>query len=69
MTKTEFMLMGSGQRLKAIAAPPSNLMNGTRVKQVTTTKSLGVTIDDKLSWNCHIEKAWLCIIRRPPAKN
>ena len=31
-------------------------MNGTRVKQVATTKSLGITIDDKLSWNCHIEK-------------
>ena len=31
-------------------------MNGTRVKQVATTKSLGVAIDDKLSWNFHIEK-------------
>ena len=36
--------------------PPSILMNGTRVKQVASTKSLGITIDDKLSWNCHIEK-------------
>ena len=56
MTKTEFMLIGSGQRLNTIAASPSVLMNGTQVKQVATTKSLGVTIDDKLSWNCHIEK-------------
>ena len=31
-------------------------LNLTRVKQVATTKSLGITIDDKLSWNCHIEK-------------
>lgn len=31
-------------------------MKGTRVKQVATTKSLGITTDDKLSWNCHIEK-------------
>ena len=31
-------------------------MNGTRVKQVATTKSLGVTIDDKLIRSCHIEK-------------
>ena len=56
LTKTEFMLIGSGQRLNTIAASPSILMNGTRVKQVATTKSLRITIDDKLSWNCHIEK-------------
>ena len=44
MTKTKFMLIGSGQRLNIIAASPSVLMNGTRVKQVATTKSLGITI-------------------------
>ena len=26
------------------------------MKQVASTKSLGITTDDKLSWNCHIEK-------------
>ena len=56
MTKTEFMLIGSGQRLNTIAASPSVLLNDTQVKQVATTKSLGITIDDKLSWNYHIEK-------------
>lgn len=56
MTKTEFMLIGSGQRLNTIAASPSILMNGTRVKQVATTKSPGIPIDDKFSWNCHSEK-------------
>ena len=43
MTKTEFMLIGSGQRLNYIVASPQ-----TRVKQVATTKSLGVIFDDKL---------------------
>ena len=56
MTKTKFMLIGSGQRPNTIAASPSISMSGTRVKQVVTTKSLGITIDDKLSWNCLIEK-------------
>ena len=56
MTETKLMLIGSGQRLNTIAASPSIVMNGTRVKQVATKKSLGVTIDDKLSWNCQIEK-------------
>ena len=56
MTTTEFMLIGSGLRVNTIAASPSILMNGTRVKQVATTKSLGTTIDDKLSWNCNNKK-------------
>lgn len=47
MTKTEFW---------SNCCFPSIFRNGTRVKQVATTKSLGITIDDKLSWNCHIEK-------------
>ena len=56
MTKTEFMLIGSGQRPNTIAASPSIFMNGTQMKQVATMKSLDITINDKLSWNCHIEK-------------
>ena len=56
MTKTEFMLIESDQRPNTIAASPSVLMNSTHVKEVATTKSLGITTDDKLSWNCHIEK-------------
>lgn len=43
------MLIRSGQRLNTLAASPSVTMNGTWVKQVATTKSLGATIDDKLS--------------------
>ena len=30
-------------------------IEGTIIKQVTETKFLGVTIDDKLSWKPHIE--------------
>ena len=51
MTKTEFMLIGSGQKPNTIAASPSILMNSTQVKHVATMKSLGITINDKLSWN------------------
>ena len=56
VTKTDFMVIRSGQRQNTLAASPSVTMNGTRAKQVATTKSLGVAIDDKLSWNYHIEK-------------
>ena len=59
MTKTEFTLIGSRQRLNTIAASPSILMNSNWVKQVATMKSLGIITtddDDKLSWNCHNEE-------------
>ena len=48
-TKTEFMLMGSGQRLNTVTASSSVTMDGTQVEQVVTTKPFGVTTDDKLS--------------------
>ena len=56
LTKTEFMQIGSGQRLNTVTASPSVTMDGTRVEQVVTTKPFGVTTDDKLSWNFHFEK-------------
>ena len=56
MTKTEFMLIGSGQRLGTLTASPTTRMNSTQVSQVTSTKSLGVIIDDRLDWHSHIEK-------------
>ena len=56
MTKTEFMLIGSRQRLNTLTASPTIRMNNTQVSQVTATKSLGVIIDDKLDWRSHIKK-------------
>ena len=35
---------------------PTFAINDFEVSQVTTAKSLGVTIDDRLDWNGHIEK-------------
>ena len=45
------MLKGSDERLNTLTSFPV-AMNGSRVKQVATTKSLGVTINVKLGWNC-----------------
>ena len=56
MTKTEFMLIGSRQRLSTLTESPAFAINDFEVSQVTTAKSLGVTIDDRLDWNGHIEK-------------
>ena len=54
-TKTEFMLTGCGPRVNTLIAPHQSQRKSFGVEQVLT-KSLGVTIDDKLCWNCHIEK-------------
>ena len=56
MTKAEFMLIGSRQRLDTLTTSPTIRMNSTQVSNVRATKSLGVMIDDKLDWHNHIEK-------------
>ena len=55
-TKTEFMLIGSRQRLCTLTVPPRPLINGSPIEHVTTAKSLGVLIDDNLTWRSHIDK-------------
>ena len=42
--------------LSILTASQSVTAIGARVEQVFNSKSLGLTIEDKLSWNCHIEK-------------
>ena len=54
-SKTEFMLIGSWQRLSTIHNPPSLMIDGAPITHVTSTKSLGVHIDQTLSWNVHVE--------------
>ena len=58
MTKTEFMLIGSRQRLSTLTETesPTFAISDFQVSQVTTAKSFGVTIDDRLDWSGHIEK-------------
>ena len=53
-SKTEFMLIGSRQRLSAFDTSPSLEIDGAPVSPVTFTKSLGVYIDQNLSWNVHV---------------
>lgn len=66
MTKTEFMLIGSRQKLNTLTASPVLNINGTPINQVSTSKSLGVLIDANLTWGSHIEKLakksglWYC---------
>ena len=51
MTKTEFMLIGSRQKLSSLAVLPALEINGTQLNRVNFTKSLGVLIDENLTWS------------------
>ena len=53
-TKTEFMLIGSHQRISTFNSEPALALNNILVKRVGYTKSLGMHIDQYLSWNVHI---------------
>ena len=55
-SKTEFMLIGSRQRISTFQDAPALTINNVPVKQVSHTKSLGTHIDENLSWNVHIQK-------------
>ena len=54
-SKTEFMLIGSRQRLNTFDNAPTIAINGAPIKQVPVSKSLGVHIDENLSWTVNIE--------------
>ena len=45
-SKTEFMLIGSRQRLRLFVDSPSLKIGGAQISQVPITKSLGIYIDE-----------------------
>ena len=55
LTKTEYMIIVSRQRLNKIELSPDIKISGQLVKRVKTTKCLGMIIDDKLRWEGHID--------------
>ena len=56
VVKTEFILIGSAHKLNNIVAQPDLNINHVKIKQVHKATVLGVELDDKLSWNKHIDK-------------
>ena len=51
-SKTEFMIIGSRQRLKTLPDSPSLKTDGAPLNQVLSTKSLGVYIDENTFFKC-----------------
>ena len=52
--KTEYMIVGSRQRISKIEGDPEVKLGNCNIKRVKETKTLGVIIDDQLKWNAHI---------------
>ena len=50
------MLIGSRKRLSTLTDSPTMTIHDSQASQVTTAKSLGVTIDNKLDWSSNIDK-------------
>ena len=56
VVKTEFMVVGSRQRIKTLNNEIDIEINGNMVNQVTSVKSLGVHLDNHLMWSEHTDK-------------
>ena len=56
MTKTEFMLIGSRQKLSTFSESLELSIDNVPIKQVSTTKSLRILIDNNMALHSHIKK-------------
>jgi len=52
--KTEFILIGSRQRLRTLSDTLELSNNNVPIKQVSSAKSLGVNVNENLTWHFHI---------------
>ena len=53
---TEFMLIGSRKRLSQIIADPILSIGSESIKRVSSNKTLGVTVDECITWKDHIDE-------------
>ena len=53
--KSEYMLIGSRQRLAGIDSEPIINIGGKNLSRVSKTKSLGILMDENLNWNDQID--------------
>ena len=56
VNKTEYMLIGSRQRQSQINTEPILSIGSESIKRVSSTKTLGVIVDECITWKDHIDK-------------
>ena len=54
--KTEFMIIGYPLKAKHPSLPESLVLNNHNIKRVTQTKSLGLIVDENLSWEAQFNR-------------
>ena len=54
--KTEFMLIGSRQKLSTLSNPLELSIDNVPIEHVSPVKSLGIFTDENLRWQTHIDK-------------
>ena len=55
IAKTEYVLIGSRNRISGLLTEPNIVIGNGSVKRVESTKVLGVHIDKNLTWEKHID--------------
>jgi len=55
-TKTEFVLIGSRQRLSTLSDTLELSIDNVPIEKVSSVKSLGVHINENLTWHSHTDK-------------
>ena len=56
VVKTEFMIIGSHQKLRTINSEINIRVNGSEINRVNSVKFLGVHIAEHLTWSVNIDK-------------
>ena len=55
-TKTEFMLIGSRQRLSTLSDTLELSIDNVPIEKVSSVKSHGIYVDENLTWHFHVDK-------------
>ena len=53
--KTEYMLIGSRQKLSQVKFDPDFIIGSESISRVSSTKTLGVLVDENITWGNHID--------------
>ena len=54
--KTEYMIIGSRQRIDSVSGNTNITIGGEQITRVQTKSVLGIIVDEQLKWHAHNDK-------------